>query len=86
VASPSLFGLIHSGGFWDDVGLLWLALGATGLLFRTLHLFVLRSPVWGLAWACKILLDPFHNITEYWHSPLALMQGERFDPLPQQVR
>jgi hypothetical protein len=81
LASPTLFGLIHAAGFWHDVGLLWLALGITGLLFRTLHLFVLRGPVWGLAWACKILIDPFHNIAEYWHSPLALLRGQRFDPV-----
>ena len=77
--SPTLFGLMHAEGFWHDVGLMWLALGASGLLFRTLHLFVLRSPVWGLAWACKILLDPFHNVAEYWASPLALLRGERYD-------
>jgi hypothetical protein len=58
-----------------------LALGVTGLLFRTLHLFFLRSPAWGLAWACKILLDPIHNIREYWRSPLALLRGERFDKI-----
>ena len=78
---PSLFGLIRPEGFWHDVGLLWLALGAAGLLFRTLHLFVLRSPAWGLAWACKILLDPVHNVFEYWASPLALLRGERYDPI-----
>jgi hypothetical protein len=83
--SPSLLGLIQPAtdfnGYLHDVGLLWLALGAGGLLFRTLHLFVLRGPVWGLAWACKILLDPFHNIAIYWKSPIALLRGERLDPL-----
>jgi hypothetical protein len=81
LASPTLFGLIHSGGFWHDVGISWLALGAAGLLFRTLHLFVLRGPAWGLAWACKILLDPFHNVAEFRASPIALMRGERYDTL-----
>jgi hypothetical protein len=84
--SPSLFGLIepnHAGlsGFMHDVGLIWLALGVAGLLFRTLHLFHLRSPAWGLAWAVKILLDPFHNVAIYWRSPLALLQGQRLDPI-----
>jgi hypothetical protein len=78
-ASPTLFGLIQVGSYWHDVGLLWLALGVAGLLFRTVHLFFLRSPAWGLAWACKILLDPVHNIIEYWRSPLALLRGERYD-------
>jgi hypothetical protein len=84
-ASPSLFGLIAPApdlsGFVHDVGLLWLALGAGGLLFRTVHLFFIRSPAWGLAWACKILLDPVHNVQEYWASPLALLRGQRLDPL-----
>lgn len=83
--SPSLGGLIAPArdwqGFCHDVGLLWLALAAAGLAFRSLHLFVLRSPAWGLAWAAKILSDPFHNIAIYWRSPLALLQGQRYDPL-----
>ena len=83
--SPSLFGLIEPAhgteGYLNDLGLLWLALGASGLLFRTLHLFVLRSPMWGLAWCVKILLDPFQNIAIYWRSPLALLRGQRLDPL-----
>jgi hypothetical protein len=83
--SPSLLGLIHPAtgfsGYAYDVGLMWFALGAGGLLFRTLHLFFLRGPSWGLAWACKILLDPFHNVHIYWASPLALMRGQRLDPL-----
>ncbi len=83
--SPSLFGLIEPAhglaGYAHDVGLLWLALGAGGVLLRTVHLFFLRGPVWGLAWAAKILLDPFHNVAIYWHSPLHLMQGQRLDPL-----
>lgn len=37
--------------------------------------------VWGLAWAAKILLDPFHNVAIYWQSPLALMRGQRYDPI-----
>lgn len=84
-ASPTVFGLIAPGrgaaGFLHDLGLLWLALGAGGLLLRTAHLFVLRGPGWGLAWAAKILLDPFHNIAVYWRSPLALLRGERLDPI-----
>lgn len=84
-ASPSLFGLIEPGagfeGFVADVGLLWLALGAAGLLFRTVHLSFLRGPAWGLAWMAKILLDPFHNVASYWRSPLALLCGQRIEPM-----
>jgi hypothetical protein len=83
--SPSFFGLIQAGvglqGWAHDVGLMWLALGAAGLAFRTIHLFFIRGVTWGFAWACKILLDPFHNVAIYWKSPLALLQGQRYDPL-----
>ncbi len=85
LASPDLAGLIRPAPGWTglvhDTGLLWLALGAGGLVFRTLHLFWLRSPVWGLAWATKILLDPFHNVAIYWRSPIALLSGQRYDPI-----
>lgn len=80
-----LFGLIRPApglaAYAHDLGLLWLALGVAGLLLRTLHLFVLRSPAWGLAWAFKILTDPVHNVQIYWRSPLALLRGERLDPI-----
>ena len=83
--SPSLFGLIEpvtgAAAYWHDVGLAWLALGAGGLAVRTVHLFYLRGLSWGLAWAVKIVLDPFHNVAIYWRSPLALMRGERLDPI-----
>ena len=83
--SPSLFGLIEPAGDFNgyvhNVGLAWLTLGATGVALRTVHLFFLRGPSWGLAWAFKILSDPFHNIDIYWRSPLALLSGQRYDPL-----
>lgn len=85
--SPSLFGLVEPStgfdGYVQHVGLSWLTLGVGGLIFRTVHLFFLRSPVWGLAWAFKILTDPFHNIEIYAKSPLALMRGQRLDPIEQ---
>ena len=64
-----------------DVGIAWLALGVAGLLFRTLQLFVQRGVVEGLAWAAKILTDPFHDIRLYWRAPFALLRGERIDPM-----
>ncbi len=86
--SPSLFGLIVPGvgfkGFMHDVGLLWLALGVGGVLFRTVQLYFLRGPAWSLAWATKIVTDPIHNIQIYWRSPWALLCGERFDPIDSQ--
>ena len=83
--NPSLLGLIkpatNLSGYVHDVGLMWLALGVGGLLFRTFHLFIIRSPLCGIAWACKILLDPVHNVQIYWASPFALLRGQRLDPL-----
>ncbi|WP_018413260.1 hypothetical protein [Methyloversatilis thermotolerans] len=82
---PDLFGLVDAApdfaGYVHQVGLFWLALGAAGLLLRTAHLSLLRGPSWGLAWAVKVLTDPVHNIDIYWKSPLALLRGERLDPM-----
>ena len=90
LVSPTLFGLVRPAvgmaGFAHDVGLSWLALGAAGVAFRTVHLFFLRGPSWGLAWATKILLDPFHNVALYWRSPFALLRGQRLDPLGTDTR
>lgn len=84
--SPSCFGLIAPSaglpGFVHDVGLLWLALGAAGLAFRTVQLCVTRDVLTGVAWATKILTDPFHDIKLYWRAPLHLLRGELIDPAP----
>ena len=85
LAEPSLFGLIEAhadrAGYVHNVGLLWLALGVGGLLFRTVHLFFLQGVVAGLAWMLKILTDPFHDIKLYWSAPLHLLRGELIDPM-----
>jgi len=85
LAAPTLSGLmdapVGAAGWAHAVGLCWLALAVAGLLFRTVHLFFLRGPAWGLAWLVKILTDPFHNVAIYWRSPLALLRGQRLDPL-----
>jgi len=82
---PGLFGLIEPGvgasGWAHDVGLAWLALGVGGLLLRTVQLFFLRDAQTGLVWMAKILTDPFHDIWLYHKAPLALLRGERIDPL-----
>lgn len=84
--SPSLFGLITptpgADGFVHDVGLLWLALGISGVLIRMVHLFFIRGVEAGLAWAVKILTDPFFDIKLYWKSPWFLLRGELIDPAP----
>jgi len=68
------------GGYLHQLGLVWLVLGASGLVFRTVHLFLLEDVKTGLVWATKILTDPFHDIWLYHRAPLALMRGELIDP------
>jgi len=83
---PSLFGLIVPAagfqGFVHDVGIAWLALGVTGLLFRVLQLWMQQGLSTGLVWATKILTDPFHDILLYHKAPLHLLRGELIDPMP----
>jgi hypothetical protein len=83
--SPSFFGLLQPGsgiqGYLHNLGLVWLAVGLGGLVFRTLHLFFLKDVMTGLVWMLKIMTDPFHDIMLYWRSPLALLRGELIDPM-----
>ena len=83
--SPSLFGLIQPAAsfteYLRDVGLAWLALGVGGLAFRTVQLFFLYDVTTGLAWALKIVTDPFHDARLYWRAPLHLLRGELIDPM-----
>ena len=83
--APSLGGLIEPAmgwtGYLHDVGIAWLALGVGGLIFRTLHLFLLKDVQTGLVWATKILTDPFHDVLLYWRAPLHLLRGELIDPM-----
>jgi len=81
--SPTLWGLFAPipgpMGFLRHVGLMWLALGAAGLLFRTFQLFFVRDVPTGLIWATKIITDPFNDFKQYRHAPVRLLKGERFD-------
>jgi len=81
-----LFGLIEpapgTSGFWHDVGLLWLALGVGGLLFRVAQLAVQQDLRTGLVWATKIITDPFHDAMLYWRAPLRLARGQLIDSVP----
>ena len=84
-ATPSVLGLIDPAtsfsGYLHDVGIGWLALGVTGLLFRVVQLWVQQSLVTGVVWAVKILTDPFHDIMLYHRAPLYLLRGELIDPM-----
>ena len=85
VLEPTLFGLLEAPtgkeGFILNVGLVWLALGIGGLVFRTVHLFFIRDVMTGLAWAIKILTDPFHDLKLYYKAPFYLMRGQLIDPM-----
>lgn len=82
--SPTLFGLFAAPttrmDFVRHVGLLWLAVGIGGGLFRMVQLFATQGVGTGLTWVTKVLTDPLHNIALYWRSPLALLRGELIDP------
>jgi hypothetical protein len=82
---PTLFGVFapHTSRmeFARHVGDVWLAIGAGGVLFRTAQLFIVKDVPTGLVWAAKILTDPFHNVAQYYKSPLALLRGEWMDPI-----
>jgi hypothetical protein len=84
VLDPTLMGTVapHT-NFLDFVrhtGLIWLAIGVGGLVFRTVHLFFLKDVMSGLVWMTKILTDPFHDIYLYHKAPLALLRGELIEP------
>ena len=84
LVDPTLGGLLPesvvSQGFWRTVGVLWLALGVAGVVFRAAQLAVTQEPMVGLVWVTKILTDPFHDIKLYWRAPLHLARGELVDP------
>jgi hypothetical protein len=82
--NPSFGGIFshpETKSFIDRLGILWLVLAATGLLFRTLWLCCTRSIQTGLVWFTKILTDPFHDVKMYHKAPLFLLKGQWLDPM-----
>ncbi len=81
---PTLFGIFEPHAttmeFVRHVGLMWLVIGAGGLLFRTIHLFFIKDVETGLVWMTKILTDPFHDVMLYYKAPFYLMRGQLIDP------
>ncbi|MFM1886130.1 MAG: hypothetical protein RL026_1287 [Pseudomonadota bacterium] len=84
LVEPSFFGMLPPAAdlpsYAENVGLVWLAIGLGGLLFRTIHLMFLFDVQTGLVWATKIVTDPFHDVMLYHKAPLALLRGELIDP------
>ncbi|HUN93193.1 MAG TPA: hypothetical protein VMU33_14160 [Burkholderiaceae bacterium] len=85
LVDPTLFGIFPAplaghDGLVHRVGLIWLALGVGGLLFRTIQLVVIKDAMTGLVWMTKILTDPYHDIKLYHRAPLQLLRGQRFEP------
>ena len=85
LVSPSLFGIFEPAtstkGMIDHVGMIWLAVGVGGLIFRTMHLFFIRGVQTGLVWMTKILTDPIHDLKMYYKAPFYLMRGQLIDPM-----
>jgi hypothetical protein len=85
LADPTLFGLFEAPASdydWvHNLAMIWLAVGAGGLVFRTVHLFFIRDVQTGLVWMTKILTDPFNDLKLYHKAPLHLLRGELIDPM-----
>jgi len=79
LVDPTMLGLVAAPRTWlqfaRHLGYLWFAVGVSGLLFRTVQLFLTKDYLTGLAWTTKILTDPFHDIKLYYRAPLQLVRG-----------
>ena len=84
VLDPTMLGLCRAPtnwiGFARHIGYLWLVVGIGGLLFRTVHLFMIEDLRTGLVWATKIVTDPFHDIKLYYRAPAHLLKGHILEP------
>lgn len=82
---PTLLGFLDApstiGGFVRNVALMWLAIAAGGLVFRTVQLFIIKDVQTGLVWLTKVLTDPFHDIKIYHMAPIYLLSGQLLDPM-----
>jgi hypothetical protein len=59
----------------------WLFLGVAGLLFRVMQLWAQDGLMAGVAWALKIITDPFHDVKMYYRAPFYLAKGQFLDPM-----
>ena len=83
VIDPTALGLCAPAtdtmSFARHVGYLWLVVGISGLLFRTIQLFIIKNVQTGLVWLTKIITDPFHDIKLYYRAPAALLRGNMIE-------
>jgi hypothetical protein len=63
------------------IGMAWVVLGVAGMLFRVAQLWLRDGLMQGIAWASKIITDPFHDIALYYKSPFYLLRGQWLDPM-----
>ena len=82
---PTLLGMVkpYAGtmGFIRRTGQIWLVIGVSGLVFRSVQLFFIRDVQTGLVWATKIVTDPFNDIKLYYKAPLALLRRATMDEI-----
>ncbi len=83
LVAPAMFGLLTPAtgamGFTRNVGWLWLAVAAGGLLFRVVQLCVTQGVLTGVVWATKIVTDPFHDIMLYHMAPVRMLSHGLID-------
>lgn len=83
--NPTLFGLIAPYSGFNEyiytVSIAWIWLGFGAVLFRTVQLFFISGITCGLAWATKIITDPFHDILLYHKAPIQALKGDLYDPI-----
>jgi len=82
---PDFFGLLTAHvdflGFINNVAMLWLYIGVSAVILRTIYLFFIMGIQSGLVWFSKILTDPFHDIKIYYRSFFHLLKGEMYDDM-----
>jgi hypothetical protein len=87
---PSFFGFFSADevarGFVYNLSILWIAIGISAVIFRTVQLFFVMSVQAGLVWCTKILTDPFHDLRIYYKAPYYIAKGEMYDDMTEWYR
>jgi hypothetical protein len=71
----------HEDNLFSLIGMAWVMLGLAGVSFRVFQLWMQDGLIQGLAWAFKIITDPFHDIALYHKSPIYVFKGQWLDPM-----